>query len=221
MGCRLRIGLTGGIGSGKSEVSRLFAGRGATIIDTDIIARELVEPGQPALQEIINNFGTDLLDNEGRLDRARLRAQVFADAVKRHHLEAILHPRIRTRALELANAADTPYCLLVIPLLAETGEVSPGTGQEGRPGGNSYSLDRILVIDTPTEKQIERVAARDRLSRQEIEAILSSQSDRQQRLSIADDVIENDSDLAHLESEVRRLDRLYRQLADSRDTRTP
>lgn len=199
MGCRLRIGLTGGIGSGKGEVSRLFAERGATVIDTDIIARKLVEPGQPALQDIINTFGAEVLDSEGRLNRDQLRALVFADPEKRHQLEAILHPRIRTRALELADAADTPYCLLVIPLLVET--------------GNDYPLDRILVVDTPIEKQIERVAARDRLPRQEIEAILNSQSDREQRLALADDVIVNDSDLDHLETGVARLDRYYRQLA--------
>jgi len=214
MGCRLRIGLTGGIGSGKSEVSRLFAGCGATVIDTDIISRELVEPGQPALQEIIRTFGTEVLDTEGRLDRHQLRGQVFTSPEKRHQLESILHPRIRARALELAHAADTPYCLLVIPLLAETGEVSPGTNRKDRPGDSGYPLDRVLVVDAPTEKQIKRVAARDHLTRQEIEAILNSQSDRNQRLAIADDVIVNDSDLDHLEREVMRLDRKYRQLAD-------
>ncbi|VAW73277.1 Dephospho-CoA kinase, partial [hydrothermal vent metagenome] len=107
MGCRLRIGLTGGIGSGKSEVSRLFAGHGATVIDTDLISRELVEPGQPALQEIIQAFGTEVLDTEGRLDRHQLRSRVFTNPEQRHQLESILHPRIRTRALELANTADT------------------------------------------------------------------------------------------------------------------
>ncbi len=211
MGCRLRIGLTGGIGSGKSEVSRLFAECGATVIDTDIISRELVEPGQPALQEIIHTFGTEVLDTEGRLDRHQLRSQVFTSPEKRHQLESILHPRIRTRALELAHTADTPYCLLVIPLLAET-----GTGREGRPGDSGYPLDRILVVDAPTEKQIERVAARDHLSRQEIEAILNSQSDRNQRLAIADDVIVNDGDLDHLKVEVMQLDRQYQQLAGNR-----
>jgi len=220
MGCRLRIGLTGGIGSGKSEVSRLFAERGVTVIDTDIIARELVEPGLPALQDIIQAFGTEVLDTEGRLDRQQLRTRVFADPGKRHQLESILHPRIRTRALELAGAADTRYCILVIPLLVETGQegrlgdkVRPGTGREGRLGENEYPLDRILVVDTPTEKQIGRVIARDHLSRQEIETIMNSQSDRSQRLAIADDVIVNDSDLDHLKHEVARLDRQYRQLA--------
>lgn len=213
MSCQLRIGLTGGIGSGKSEVSRLFAECGAAVIDTDVISRELVEPGQPALQDVIHIFGPGVLNSEGRLNREQLRAQVFADPGKRHQLEAILHPRIRDRALELADAAESPYCILVIPLLVETGTVRPGTGREGRMGDNDYLLDRVLVVDTPTEKQIERVAVRDYLSRQDIEAILSSQSDRGGRLAIADDIILNDSSLDHLEAEVMRLDRQYRQLA--------
>jgi len=196
MSCRLRIGLTGGIGSGKSEVSRLFAEHRVAVIDTDIISRELVEPGQPALQDIIRAFGTEILDTEGRLDRKQLRIQVFTDPEKRQCLEAILHPRIRARALELADKADSPYCLLVIPLLLET--------------GNDYPLNRILVVDTPTETQIKRIAARDHLPRQEIEAILDSQSDREQRLAIADDVIVNDGGLDHLETAVAQLDRQYR-----------
>ena len=203
MACRLRIGLTGGIGSGKSEVSRLFAERGATVIDTDVIARELVEPGQPALKEIVDAFGSDMVDREGRLDRARLRAQIFTDQEKRLRLESILHPRIRTRALELADAAETPYCLLVIPLLVES--------------GNEYPLDRILVIDTPEEIQLERASRRDDRPRQEIRTIMDNQATRQQRLSIADDVITNDGDLRQLETEVARLDQQFRQLADNRN----
>ena len=195
----LRVGLTGGIGSGKSEVSRRFAERGIAVIDTDVIARERVEPGRPALQEIVATFGSEVLDADGRLKREQLRSLVFADPEKRRQLEAILHPRIRDRALALADTAESPYCLIVIPLLVET--------------GNDYSLDRILVVDTPEAMQIERVIARDQLSQQEIRAILNSQSGRQQRLTIADDVIVNDSSVAHMKGEVERLDRLYRQLA--------
>ncbi|VAW80723.1 Dephospho-CoA kinase [hydrothermal vent metagenome] len=202
MSCRLRIGLTGGIGSGKSEVSRLFAEHGTVVIDTDVISRELVEPGQPALNEIVTVFSTDILDAEGRLGRNRLRKQIFSDPGKRDQLEAILHPRIHDRAFELADAANTPYCLLVIPLLVET--------------RSEYALDRILVVDAPTEKQFERIATRDHLPHREIKAILDSQAGREQRLAIADDVILNDGGLDHLKAEVTRLDRQYRQLADTR-----
>jgi dephospho-CoA kinase len=199
MGCPLRIGLTGGIGSGKSEVSRLFAELGAAVIDTDIISRELVEPGQPALQEIVNTFGAGVLDTEGRLDRDKLRQQIFADPEKRRQLETILHPRIRARALELSDTANAPYCLLVIPLLVES--------------GNNYPLDRVLVVDTPVECQIERVSARDGLPPEQIKSILESQSSREQRNAIADDVIINDKGMNELHEAVKRLDQQYRQLA--------
>ncbi len=199
MGCGLRIGLTGGIGSGKSEVARLFAELGAPVIDTDVIARELVEPGQPALQEITNTFGSDILDADGRLDRAQLRARVFEDPEKRRRLEAILHPRIRARALELADAADVPYCLLVIPLLVET--------------GNDYPLDRVLVVDAPEATRIARVEARDALPPEQIQSILASQASREQRLAIADDVIVNDAGLDQLREAVKQLDQQYRQAA--------
>ncbi len=199
MSCRLRIGLTGGIGSGKSEVSRLFAERGATVIDTDVISRELVEPGQPALHEIVSVFGAELLDSEGRLNRDRLREQVFSDPEKRRQLETILHPRIRARALELSDCADAPYCLLVIPLLVES--------------GLDYPLDRVLVVDTPVENQIRRVATRDQLSPEQIQPILDSQATREQRLALADDVIVNDRGLSQLGEAVEQLDQQYRQAA--------
>jgi len=199
MGCTLRVGLTGGIGSGKSEVARLFAELGAPVIDTDVIARELVEPGQPALQEITDTFGADILDVDGRLDRAQLRARVFEYPEKRRRLEAILHPRIRARALELADAADAPYCLLVIPLLVET--------------GNDYPLDRVLVVDAPEATRIARVKARDALPPEQIQSILATQASRAQRLAIADDVIVNDAGLDQLREAVKQLDQQYRQAA--------
>ena len=195
----LRIGLTGGIGSGKSEASHEFSRLGATVIDTDLIARELVEPGQAALSEISAVFGVDIIDENGRLDRTRLRQAVFNNPEQRKMLEAILHPRIRERAIALADGAETPYCILVIPLLVET--------------ARDYPLDRILVIDTPTELQYQRVTVRDSVSRDDIDAILATQASRAERLELADDVVVNDSDLGHLHKEIRRLHQLYLQLA--------
>ena len=199
MACRLRIGLTGGIGSGKTAASERFRQLGAAVIDTDQIARQLVEPGQPALQDIVQAFGEAVLDADGRLDRAALRRIVFADAGKRRRLERILHPRIRARTTELAAAADAPYCVLVIPLLLET--ASP------------YDLDRVLVVDAPEELQIERVMARNGLDRREVEAIMASQVNRQRRLEAADDVVVNDGDLDKLYGQVEALHRKYLELA--------
>lgn len=199
MACALRVGLTGGIGSGKSEAAHEFARLGATVIDTDIIARELVEPGQPALTEITDRFGADLLDASGRLDRTRLRQRVFADPEKRRQLEAILHPKIRDRALVLAEQAQTPYCILVIPLLLESGD--------------DYHLDRVLVIDCPVDLQRRRTRQRDALPKPELDAILAAQASRQRRLAVADDVIVNDAGLDKLAARVTHLHQAYSQLA--------
>lgn len=201
MSTALRIGLTGGIGSGKTEASHAFARLGATIIDTDLIARELVEPGQTALSEISATFGAQLIDASGRLDRSQLRQAVFANPEQRQKLENILHPRIRERAMALANQAETPYCILVIPLLVES--------------ALDYPLDRILVIDTPQELQYRRVAARDAVTRSEIDAILATQTSRQKRLALADDIVVNDRDLEHLHKEIKRLHDFYLTLAEA------
>ncbi|MFQ5643308.1 MAG: dephospho-CoA kinase [Thiogranum sp.] len=194
----MRIGLTGGIGSGKSEASREFARLGTPVIDTDVIARELVKPGRPALAEIITHFGAGIVDEDGNLNRTRLRKTVFSEPGLRKQLEAILHPRIRDRAMALAERSDGPYCVLVIPLLAEN--------------AGDYALDRVLVIDTPRELQLERIAARDGLPENEIEAILATQASRAQRLAIADDIIVNDSSPEYLRSEVERLHRRYSEI---------
>lgn len=201
MGCKLRIALTGGIGSGKSEVARRFAELGTPIIDTDIIARELVEPGEPALQEIVALFGGDILDPGGHLDRSGLRKRIYADTGKRQQLEAILHPRIKESAVTQTDQLDAPYCLLVIPLLLEA--------------GRNYPVDRILVVDTPPELQYQRVAVRDGLSDHEIAAILATQVERQQRLAAADDVILNEGSMEALQSQVNDLHLLYLALAGS------
>lgn len=199
MNCALCIGLTGGIGSGKTEASRAFSRLGASVIDTDLIARELVEPGQAALAEISATFGGQVIDESGRLDRSQLRQAVFCNPEQRKKLESILHPRIRERAIALAEQAETPYCILVIPLLVES--------------ARDYPLDRILVIDTPRELQVQRVAGRDAVTTSEIDAVLATQASREKRLAVADDVIVNDSDLEHLRNEVERLHPFYLQLA--------
>jgi len=199
MPCPLRVGLTGGIGSGKSAAAREFERLGAAVIDTDLIARELVEPDQPALAEIVARFGADLLDAEGRLRRDRLRALVFSDQRRLRQLEDILHPRIRERALELAEQAQSPYCVLVVPLLVETGD--------------DYRLDRVLLIDCPEPLQRERIQARDRLSDSEIDAILATQATRAQRRARADDIVVNDQQLEHLHAVLKDLHRQYLKLA--------
>jgi dephospho-CoA kinase len=199
MPCTLRVGLTGGIGSGKSEAARQFARLGATVIDTDLLARELVEPGQPALAEIVDSFGPDMLTSEGALDRTRLRQHVFADPARRRQLEGILHPRIRARALQLADQADTPYCILVIPLLVETSA--------------DYRLQRVLLIDCPEDIQRQRIRTRDRLAERDIDAILAAQANRAQRQAVADDIVVNDKQLPQLQAAIERLHHRYLRLA--------
>ena len=195
----LRIGLTGGIGSGKSTVADLFAARGVPVIDADAIAREVVEPGQPALAEIIAAFGSDCVDAQGRLDRARLRARVFADASQRKRLEAILHPRIHAVMAKRAAVQTAAYALLVIPLLFEADQRD--------------LVDRVLVVDVSPEMHRARVRARDHLPPEQIDAMLAAQLDRQQRLDRADDVIDNNGDPATLERQVEELHRYYLDLA--------
>ncbi|MBI3772320.1 MAG: dephospho-CoA kinase [Gammaproteobacteria bacterium] len=193
------VGLTGGIGSGKSTVARFFAEMGVPVIDADIIAREVVEPGQAALDEIITAFGPEMLDPDGRLDRTRLRREVFATPAKRQVLEAILHPRIRAEMEKRAADLNAPYCIFVIPLLVETGQRS--------------HLDRVLVVDTRPEQQRQRVRERDALSDAEIDAILAVQTSRKDRLAVADDVITNNNDLNHLKTQVFDLNLRYIALA--------
>ncbi len=198
----LRIGLTGGIGSGKSAVADCFSSLGIEVIDADAVAREVVAPGSPVLAEIAAAFGQQYLDREGQLDRPRLRAHVFKDPQARKRLEAILHPRIRTVMEERAERARGLYCVLVIPLLLETGQ--------------GDLVDRVLVVDTPLETQYARVAARDGLDREQIDAILAAQLGRSERLAQADDVISNDTDLDALRQQVVDLDHRYRAMAGAR-----
>lgn len=195
----LRVGLTGGIASGKSTVADMFAERGVPVIDTDVIAREVVEPGQPALDEVRNRFGDDIVDAAGNLDRAALRQLIFADDEARRDLEAILHPRIGAETRRQSEAADAPYQLIVVPLLTESALLK--------------FVDRVLVVDCDETRQIERLLARDAESVEQARRILNAQASREQRLAIADDVINNDEGLSHLREQVDRLDRQYRQQA--------
>ena len=196
----LVIALTGGIGSGKSSVADLFAELGVPIIDADLVARDLVEPGQPALSEIVSRFGPEVLDGAGRLRRDVLRELVFSDPAGRRTLESIMHPRIRQIMQRRLAALSAPYAILVIPLLLETGQQVLG--------------DRTLVVDLPESLQIERVRKRDRLDEARIKSILAAQCDRATRLQAADDLIDNGGDPARLREQVEKLHQRYLALAD-------
>jgi dephospho-CoA kinase len=198
----LVIALTGGIGSGKTAVSQAFAQRGVPVIDTDELAREVVEPGRPALAEIVKAFGPACLDTGGALDRAYLRRSAFADPKLRQGLEAILHPRILQALRERLAALQTPYCLVVVPLLVETG-MDP-------------LFERILVVDVPEDVQIARVMARDGVDAEHARQILASQASRARRLAVADDVITNAGSLAELDATVAMLHQQYLALAIGR-----
>ena len=173
----LTVGVTGGIGSGKSSAANRFRQLGVPVIDADLIARQIVEPGMPALQEIINAFGESVANDQGELDRSALRKIIFSDSNRKSQLEAILHPRIYNEILRLLSELSTSYAIVVIPLLAES--------------KREYPLDRILVIDVPSDVQISRVTTRDNQSTEEVEQIISSQASRHSRLETADDIIEN------------------------------
>ncbi len=197
------LGLTGGIGSGKSAVAERFAQHGAAIVDTDAIAHALTAPGGAALPALQAAFGRAILTKEGALDRAALRRRVFAAPAARARLEAILHPMIRAEVeVQLSRLANADFCygVLVVPLLVETGAYRD-------------RIQRTLVVDCPPELQIARVMARSGLTRAEVEAILAAQASRQQRLARADDVVRNDDGLAALDAAVAALHDKYVMLA--------
>ena len=204
-----RVALTGGIASGKTTVANLFAAHGVPLVDTDLIAREVVEPGQPALAAGGATFGADVLDQEGRLDRRRLREIIFGDAAARGRLEAILHPAIRAEMeRQSAAAADAgPYQLLVIPLLAE--------------GGRRNHVDRVLVVDTPESVQVARLMARDAVTREQAEASLRAQAARTARLGMADDVVTNTGRIEDLRDQVDALHLQYVNFAREKRTLVP
>ncbi|MGI9236906.1 MAG: dephospho-CoA kinase [Woeseiaceae bacterium] len=198
-----RVALTGGIASGKSTVADMFADLGIAIIDTDVIAREVVEPGRPALEEIRSRFGDAVIDDEGALDRRALRKVVFSDDGAREDLEAILHPRIGAETRHQADAAPGPYQIIVVPLLV------------GSP--LRQFADRVLVVDCSENLQIDRLLARDAETVSQARRILAVQSSREERLSIADFIIENDRSLQHTREQVRDLDEAFRDLAKTLD----
>lgn len=194
------VGLTGGIGSGKSAVAELFARRGITVVDTDAIAHELTAPGGSAIEAIRESFGSDFITREGALDRARMRALVFGDPQSKRRLERILHPRIRAESAARIAAADTPYVILVVPLLVEA-------------GAERIRYQRVLVVDCDEDTRTERVMRRSRLADDEVRRIIASQVGRQERLDAADDVVDNSDGLDDLEPQVEALHRHYLELA--------
>lgn len=198
----LVVGLTGGIGSGKSTVTELFAKCGVPIIDADLIARDITQPNTPLLKKITEHFGPTILASDGTLNRKQLREIIFKDITQRVWLEKLLHPQIHQAILQKIHQLSAhAYCIVVIPLLIES---------------SSYAfLDRILVVDTPEALQIERVMARDKSQREHVEAILNAQATREHRLAHADDVIVNTGNIADLEPQIAQLHERYLALAES------
>lgn len=198
---RFSIGLTGGIGSGKTTVANMFAERGAALIDTDLIAHQLTAPGGGAIPDIHAQFGAAFLTAEGALDRGRMRQYVFSDPQAKSRLEAILHPLIRIETERAADAASqSAYLIFVVPLLVES------SGWKAR-------VSRVLVVDCSEETQVRRVISRSGLPEPQVRAIMAAQATRAQRLAAADDVIDNDRDTASLAPQVDELHALYSRLA--------
>lgn len=200
------VGLTGGIGSGKSAAADAFARLGAAVVDTDAIAHELTGPGGDAMPDIRAAFGDAVVAADGRLDRAAMRRLAFADPAARRRLESILHPMIRAesdRRCRAATAAGAPYVILAVPLLIESGTYRQRVG-------------RVAVVDCREETQVARVMRRSGLAGEEVRRIMAAQVSRSERLAAADDVIDNEADLAALAGRVAELDRQYREYAGKR-----
>lgn len=197
---KLIIGLTGGIGSGKSEVSHRFQALGITLVDADTVARDVVMPGQPALESIHTHFGTDILLSDGSLNRARLREIIFTNPEEKEWLEQLLHPLINQQIREQIALSTSAYTILSSPLLLETQQ--------------HLLVDRILVVDTSEMLQIERASRRDANQEGQIKAIMATQLSRAERCSRATDIIQNHGDLAELDEQIAKLHRLYLELAE-------
>ncbi len=195
------VGLTGGIGSGKSTVADQFAKLGVGVIDTDVISRALSAPGGAAMDEIVNQFGDKFRAPDGGLDRHRMRREVFTDPMARRRLEAILHPLIHAEAANRLAKVDRPYAMLVVPLLVETGTYGD-------------LVDRVLVVDCDEAGQMTRILRRDGMDRPQAAAIIATQASRGRRLAAADDVLDNNGDLANLADQVERLHASYLRRAE-------
>lgn len=196
---RLVVLLTGGIGSGKTTVSDQFARLGVDVVDSDVAARMIMTPDQPAFAAVRERFGNAVVLPDGTLDRARLRAIVFADGAQRRWLERLTHPLIGIELRRGIDASRPPYCLLVVPLFV--------------PGRRHPLADRVLLVDTPEHVQLSRTMARDSNNEDQVKSIMAAQATRQQRIDGADDVIANDGEIADLAVHVRALDAKYRQIA--------
>jgi dephospho-CoA kinase len=199
--------LTGGIASGKTAVSNRFERLGVPVIDTDLIAREVVQAGRPALAAVVGQFGKGVLDGSGELDRSKMRSLIFSDPVSKKKLESILHPAIAREVQLRLNTVETGYCILVVPLLAESGRYEDS--------------DRVLVVDVDESTQLQRLLARDRISEELASAMLRAQAGRQQRLERADDVIANTGSLEELDAAVASLHEKYLKLAGQRPSSIP
>lgn len=197
------VGLTGGIGSGKSTVAERFASLGIAVVDTDAIAHRLCAPGGMAIKPLQEAFGTAILRPDGGLDRLTMRQRVFSDPAEKARLEATLHPLIWAESQKQIHEAPSPYALLVVPLLVESGQIA-------------RRYDRILVVDCPESLQIERVMRRNGLGREEVRAIMTSQASRAERLAIADDCIDNGEPSAALAGKVARLHQRYLDLVQKK-----
>jgi dephospho-CoA kinase len=191
----LKIGLTGGIGSGKSTACEIFSELGIPVIDADIIAHDLVRPGKPAFEEITKIFGKEIISNDGTLDRKKIRDQIFANETERKKLEDILHPAIYREITHQTENLNSGYCIISIPLLLETGA--------------SGIVDRVLIIDVSREFQLSRASVRDSSSKSDIEAIIDSQISREDRLAAAADIIDNEGDIDRLRKKITELHEFY------------
>jgi len=198
MSVSLKVGLTGGIATGNTAVSNIFATLGVPIIDADVISHQLVTRGQPALSEIVQTFGAEMLQSDGNLNRLALRQRIFADVEERKKLEAILHPKIYAEILNQINQLDSRYCLVSVPLLLETKQ--------------QHQVDRIAVVDSPVALQYQRLEQRNGLSPKQIEQVLRAQLSREVRLASADDVIDNSTDFNALTGQVHKLHEFYLSL---------